>query len=95
MSAFKEISIFRPRKNVVAKFRKQDGPNLPSQTVLFTNLSLFREFARRISSTTAGKLDYEAAEFAVDNEFPKPSYSSKQVRFHNACLLYTSPSPRD
>ena len=84
MSAFKEISIFRPRKNVVAKFRKSDGPNLPSQTVLFSNLSLFREYARRISSTTAGKLDYEAAEFAVENEFPKPSYSSKQVRFHNA-----------
>ena len=84
MSAFKTITIFRPRKNVVAKFRKSDGPNLPSQTVLFSNLSLFREYARRISSTTAGKLDYEAAEFAVENEFPKPSYSSKQVRFHNA-----------
>ena len=83
MSAFKEVTIFRPRKNVVAKFRKSDGPNLPSQTVLFSNLSLFREYARRISSTTAGKLDYEAAEFAVENEFPKPSYSSKQVRFHN------------
>ena len=84
MSAFKEITIFRPRKNVVAKFRKQDGANLPSQTVLFPNLSLFREYARRISATTAGKLDYDAAEFAVDNEHPKPSYSSKQVRFHNA-----------
>jgi len=83
MSAFKTITIFRPRQNVVAKFRSQDGPNLPSQTVLFANLSLFREYARRISSTTAGKLDYEAAEFAVDNEFPKPSYNSKQVRFHN------------
>ncbi len=84
MSAFKPITIFRPRQNVVAKFRKQDGPNLPSQTVLFANLSLFREFARRISATTAGKLDYNAAEFAVDNESPKPSYDSKQVRFHNA-----------
>ena len=84
MSAFKPVTIFRPRKNVVAKFRKQDGPNLPSQTVLFPNLSLFREFARRISATTAGKLDYDAAEFAVDNEHPKPSYNSKQVRFHNA-----------
>ena len=84
MSAFKPITIFRPRQNVVAKFRKQDGPNLPSQTVLFANLSLFREYARRISATTAGKLDYDAAEFAVDNESPKPSYSSKQVRFHNA-----------
>ena len=83
MSAFKSITIFRPRKNVVAKFRKLDGPNLPSQTVLFANLSLFREYARRISATTAGKLDYEAAEFAVDNEHPKPSYNSKQVRFHN------------
>ena len=84
MSAFKPITIFRPRQNVVAKFRKQDGPNLPSQTVLFANLSLFREFARRISATTAGKLDYNAAEFAVDNESPKPSYDSKKVRFHNA-----------
>ncbi len=84
MSAFKSITIFRPRQNVVAKFRKQDGPNLPSQTVLFANLSLFREYARRISATTAGKLDYDAAEFAVDNESPKPSYNSKQVRFHNA-----------
>ena len=84
MSAFKEITIFRPRKNLVAKFRKLDGPNLPAQTVLFSNLSLFREYARRISSTTAGKLDYDAAEFAVDNELPKPSYNSKQVRFHNA-----------
>ena len=84
MSAFKEVTIFRPRKNVVAKFRKLDGPNLPAQTVLFANLSLFREYARRISATTAGKLDYDAAEFAVDNEHPKPSYSSKQVRFHNA-----------
>jgi len=83
MSAFKSITIFRPRQNVVAKFRSQDGPNLPSQTVLFANLSLFREYARRISSTTAGKLDYDAAEYAVDNEFPKPSYNSKQVRFHN------------
>ena len=84
MSAFKTITIFRPRQNVVAKFRKLDGPNLPAQTVLFANLSLFREYARRISSTTAGKLDYEAAEYAVDNAHPKHSYSSKQVRFHNA-----------
>ena len=74
MSAFKTITIFRPRQNVVAKFRKLDGPNLPSQTVLFANLSLFREYARRISATTAGKLDYDAAEYAVDNESPKPSY---------------------
>ena len=84
MSAFKSITIFRPRQNLVAKFRKQDGPNLPSQTVLFANLSLFREFARRISATTAGKLNYDAAEFAVDNESPKPSYNNKEVRFHNA-----------
>ena len=84
MSAFKPITIFRPRQNLVAKFRSQDGSNLPSQTVLFANLSLFREYARRISATTAGKLDYDAAEFAVENEQPKVSYNSKQVRFHNA-----------
>jgi len=84
MSAFKEITIFRPRKNVVAKFRSLDGINLPQQTVLFANLSLFREYARRISATTAGKLDYSIAEYAVDNELPKPSYNNKEIRFHNA-----------
>ena len=31
-----------------------------------------------------GKLDYDIASAAVDNELPKPSYNSKQVRFHNA-----------
>lgn len=84
MSAFKPVSIFVPRQNVIAKFRPQDGPNLPKQVVLFSTLSEFREYARRISATTAGKLDYAIAEFAVDNEHPKPSYNSKQIRFHNA-----------
>lgn len=83
MSAFKPVTIYRPRKNVIAKFRSIDGANLPSQTVLFADLSLFREFARRTSATTSGKFDYDAAEYAVDNELPKPSYDSKQVRFHN------------
>ena len=84
MSAFKPVSIFVPRQNVIAKFRPQDGPNLPKQVVLFSTLSEFREYARRISATTAGKLDYDLAEFAVENEHPKPSYNSKQIRFHNA-----------
>ena len=83
MSAFKPITIFRPRKNVIAKFRSTDGINLPNQTVLFADLSLFREYARRISATTSGKFDYDAAEYAVDNELPKPSYNSKEIRFHN------------
>ena len=83
MSAFKPITIFRPRKNVIAKFRSTDGINLPKQTVLFADLSLFREYARRISATTSGKLDYDAAEYAVDNELPKPSYNNKEIRFHN------------
>ena len=62
MSAFKPVTIYRPRKNVIAKFRSTDGINLPKQTVLFADLSQFREYARRISATTLGKLDYDAAE---------------------------------
>ena len=84
MSAFKPITIFRPRKNVIAKFRLTDGINLPNQTVLFADLSLFREYARRISANTLGKLDYDIAEYAVDNELPKPSYNNKESRFHYA-----------
>ena len=84
MSAFKPITIFRPRKNVIAKFRSTDGINLPNQTVLFADLSLFREYARRISADTLGKLDYDIAEYAVDNELPKPSYNNKEIRFHNS-----------
>ena len=83
MSAFKPVTIYRPRKNVIAKFRSTDGINLPKQTVLFADLSQFREYARRISATTLGKLDYDAAEYAVDNELPKPSYNNKEIRFHN------------
>lgn len=84
MSAFKPITIYRPRKNVIAKFRLTDGINLPKQTVLFADLSQFREYARRISATTLGKFNYDIAEYAVDNELPKPSYNSKEVRFHYA-----------
>ena len=84
MSAFKPITIFRPRKNVIAKFRKTDGFNLPSQHILYADLSLFKEYARGISATTLGKLDYSIAEHAVDNELPKPSYNNKEQRFHYA-----------
>ena len=84
MSAFKPITIYRPRKNVIAKFRSTDGINLPNQTVLFADLSLFREYARRKSADTLGKFNYDIAEYAVDNELPKPSYNNKEIRFHNS-----------
>ena len=84
MSAFKTIAYFKPRHKILAKFRLLDGLNLPKQVVLFSTLPEFREHARRISATTAGKLDFDAALFAVDNENPKPSYNSKQIRFHIA-----------
>lgn len=83
MSAFKPITIYKLRGTVLAKFKSTDGVNLPKQTVLFSNLSLFREYARRTAATTSGKLNYDAAEYAVENELPKPSYNNKEIRFHN------------